>query len=515
MEHRTEMLNIWQKLNKGEIDPNITIHDNICKSWARSRKYEVDPFKRTNNCLLNIKEFNKVLAENKEFLDVAIPAMQDIYDFTKNSGFCVALSDKNGIILRIMGDETEIAFTRYSNFVERADWSEKVMGTNAVGLVLEIDKPVQVYGYEHFCKCATLSTCSAAPIHDPAGNTLGVLDLTGSFRYVNYHTLGMVYSAAKSIERALLLQKAYSEINLHNSLKDAIMQSITEGLITIDENNRIILANNRIYKQLGIDGKKCVGQNLAEILPDNDAFMQLINSGKCILGEIVQIKIQNEKKKFYVNCSPLYDENKLKTSSRAIVLNELHKVVNKMIKPNSSITFDSLIGKSTSFQAALEQAKMAAETSSNVLLLGESGVGKELFAQAIHNASDRRGETFITINCGAIPRELISSELFGYEDGAFTGARKGGSPGKFELADKGTIFLDEIGEMPVDLQATLLRVLEDKSVMRIGGNNVISTDIRLISATNKNLLQEVKKNHFRNDLYFRLNVISINIPPLP
>lgn len=512
IENRFDMLHRWEKLNKGYID--ISIHDYICQSWERSRQYGVDPLKPTNPDLLNTKDFEQVLAENKELLDLAVPSMFDIFDFTQNSSFAIALSDKNGIILKMIGDEKELAFTNYSNFTERANWSEEVMGTNAVGLVLAIDQPVQVFGYEHFCKCAVLSTCSAAPIHNPAGELVGVLDLTGPYKYVNNHTLGMVFSSARAIERKFQVRQAYTEIQLANSLKEAVMESISEGIISLDGNGQIFYINKQGCDLLGLNGDKCIGQYFATLLPDNNKVLNIINSGKRIFGETVQMITPNGKKKFLMNCSPLRDDDKNKTAGSAIVLHELHNIVNKIIKPRSTITFDSLIGKSSAFQTVVEQAKMAAQTNSSVLLLGESGTGKELFAQAIHNASSRKGETFITINCGAIPRELISSELFGYEEGAFTGARKGGQPGKFELADQGTVFLDEIGEMPFDLQASLLRVLEDKTIMRVGGRDVILTDIRLISATNKNLLQEVKDHHFRNDLYFRLNVISINIPPL-
>jgi len=159
-------------------------------------------------------------------------------------------------------------------------------------------------------------------------------------------------------------------------------------------------------------------------------------------------------------------------------------------------------------------AKMAARNASNVLIEGESGTGKELFAQAIHNASQRSVCAFVAVNCGAIPRELIASELFGYNEGAFTGAKKGGNPGKFELADGGTLFLDEIGDMPLELQVALLRAIQEKSICRIGSNQMIPVDVRIICATNKNLFEEMQKGNFRQDLFYRLNVIDLHILPL-
>lgn len=191
------------------------------------------------------------------------------------------------------------------------------------------------------------------------------------------------------------------------------------------------------------------------------------------------------------------------------------KTLAQRINTNDALlTFDDIIGEDLQLSSMIRFAKVAAETSANVLILGESGTGKEVFAQAIHSGSLRKNGPFIAVNCGAIPKELITSTLFGYEEGAFTGAKRGGSPGKFELADKGTLFLDEIGELPLDVQAVLLRVLDQKTFTRVGGKKNISVDVRIIAATNRNLLQESVAGHFRQDLYYRLNVLSLQLPPL-
>jgi transcriptional regulator with PAS, ATPase and Fis domain len=193
---------------------------------------------------------------------------------------------------------------------------------------------------------------------------------------------------------------------------------------------------------------------------------------------------------------------------------KMQKIIKRYASSPARLHFEDIIGNSEEIQKAINIAKRAAKSSSNVLLEGESGSGKDMFAQAIHNLSNREGKPFVAINCGAIPRELIASELFGYSGGAFTGAKKDGKPGKFEMADGGTVFLDEISEMPLEQQVNLLRVIQDKRVTRIGGEKEIPVDVRIICATNKTLLDEVKKGSFRQDLYYRLNVISIKIPPL-
>ena len=177
-------------------------------------------------------------------------------------------------------------------------------------------------------------------------------------------------------------------------------------------------------------------------------------------------------------------------------------------------TFEDIVGESDQIKKVISECKSISNSPSTVLLLGESGCGKELLAQAIHNNSDRSTNPFIAVNCGAIPESLIESELFGYEGGAFTGSSKKGSIGKFELANGGTIFLDEIGEMPIEMQVTLLRVLQEKVISKIGGKEPISIDVRVIAATNKDLKEEIKKHKFRSDLYYRLNVLPIKVPPL-
>lgn len=195
-------------------------------------------------------------------------------------------------------------------------------------------------------------------------------------------------------------------------------------------------------------------------------------------------------------------------------MEQMRHLVNKFSSTQAKYHFNEIIGESFIMREAIGLSRRVAASEGNIMIEGESGTGKELFAQSIHNASPRRCGPFIAVNCGAIPRDLIASELFGYTDGSFTGAKKGGKPGKFEMAAGGTIFLDEIGDMPLEQQITLLRVIQERTVTRIGGTKSIPIDVRIICATNKDLLREVERENFRQDLYYRLNVINLHIPPL-
>jgi transcriptional regulator with PAS, ATPase and Fis domain len=247
-----------------------------------------------------------------------------------------------------------------------------------------------------------------------------------------------------------------------------------------------------------------------------DPVRELLTSGRSFSDLEINVGGHSELSSCLASAKPIKDEQGNITSG-VLFLNPIHKInklINRFSGAHATFTFDDIIGSGKALTKAIQQGVQAASSESNVLLRGESGTGKEMFAQAIHNRSARRQGPFIAINCGAIPRELIGSELFGYVEGAFTGAHKRGRPGKFELASGGTLFLDEIGDMPLDQQVSLLRVLQDKSITRIGGDKNMLIDVRIICATNKDLRLEITRGNFRQDLYYRLNVISITLPPL-
>jgi len=299
----------------------------------------------------------------------------------------------------------------------------------------------------------------------------------------------------------------YSEIFMH----------MPDGAIIIDKQGQVKELNLAAEEILGTSDRKAQGQDLGELLgiktPHSD---KMLNTG--MIYRDVELIIPGKKRYIHAVISGVPIRNRDGIIRGGVIflrpIENVHLLVNRFSGARASYTFSDIITHSKSMQEIIHLATKAAGSSSNVLLEGESGTGKEVFAQAIHNESSRKNGPFVAVNCGAIPRELIGSELFGYVEGAFTGARKGGSPGKFELASGGTLFLDEIGDMPLEQQVTLLRVLQEKSINRMGDSRVIPVDVGVICATNKNLWQEVENGKFRIDLYYRLNVINIFIPPL-
>ncbi|WP_084281081.1 sigma-54 interaction domain-containing protein [Alkaliphilus transvaalensis] len=313
---------------------------------------------------------------------------------------------------------------------------------------------------------------------------------------------------------------------LLNLYKD-IFNITYNWLVVVDEEGYIIMINKRYCDFLGVDQEEAIGSHVTDII-DNTRMHIVVKTGQKEIGDIQEIKGNQ----MIADRIPIFRNGKLIGGLGTVIfknLVEFDVYVKNILKMEKELefykkelkkalggnyNFDNIVGSSSSIKQVKELAKKVAASKSNVLLLGESGTGKELFAHAIHNASSRGEYPLIKVNCGAIPSELIESELFGYEHGAFTGAKKGGKPGKFELANNSTIFLDEIGDLPLNMQVKILRVLQEREIERVGGTKSYKVDVRVIAATNKNLQDMMEKNVFREDLYYRLNVISINIPPL-
>lgn len=302
---------------------------------------------------------------------------------------------------------------------------------------------------------------------------------------------------------------------------EAIIKSTQDAISVVDENGLGIHINPAYTRLTGLTEADVIGKPATvDIAEGKSTHMQVLKTKRPVTG--VRHKVGPKKKEVIVNVAPIMVDGNLKGSVGILHdISEIKKLTDelnharRMIRQlNAKYTFEDILAESKLMLAAIQQAKKASETPATVLLRGESGTGKELFAHAIHSASRRVDEQFIRVNCAAIADSLLESELFGYEEGAFTGARKGGKKGLFEEANGGTIFLDEIGKMNMELQAKLLRVLQEKEVTRVGGTNPIHIDVRVIVATNANLERMIQEDTFREDLYYRLNVIPIFIPPL-
>lgn len=513
----TDTRSAWECfVASGKIDYNA-VRAEIADSWLRCHKAGVDPNNGSCNRFLSPPDITEMLERNHDLISIAKPFMTQLYKFFEGSGFIVVLVDKRGYIIESFGDLITLKDASKINFVRGASWIEEEVGTNAIGTALILKKPIQISGPEHYCRKHHTWTCSSAPIFDMNNHIIGVLDISGDSDETHLHTLGMVVAAVEAITRQFSIEQKNRELTLFNKRLTNIFNTMSDGVIEIDRNGIIKDLNPVAKRLIGTSGREVIGSKIVEAFGNKfpNATRILENKGHYVDVEHM-IDTVNGLSHCLVSCETISDKSGFVTGGILILrpIEKVQSLVNRFSGYYNLFKFSDIISSNTAIDDSIRVASLAAGCMSNVLLQGESGTGKELFAQAIHSASARHNGPFIAVNCGAIPRELIASELFGYEEGAFTGARRGGKPGKFEFASGGTLFLDEIGEMPLEQQVALLRVIQEKKVTRIGSDKVIGVDVRIICATNKNLLKEVEKGAFRQDLYYRLNVISITLPPL-
>lgn len=412
-------------LTNENVDPRQfpEIDQKVADSWVRARMRGVDPYKIVKQPQLTNKELQDIRRHKKPLIQAAETLINKLKDTIYECGYIAYLIDLEGVILVHEGDwRKNRPFPEYSSRVGIIA-NEETIGTNAHELSINLEKPVQLLGPEHYSVAFQNNVATAAPIFNQQNAVIAALLLLSQ--------------PLKEGDDELLALQCKNELGLVVSMALAIASEMTLNQYHMKENHTTY------------------------VIPD-----------------ITQ------------------DSNKKHQN-----------------KPAADVAFAKIIGESEAMKKAIELAKNFSQSPENILLLGESGTGKEIFAEAIHESYCPDGP-FIAVNCAAMPRDLIASELFGYEGGSFTGAERKGKPGKIELADGGIFFLDEVGDMPLELQPVLLRVLENKKVTRIGGCTAKKVDFRLIAATNKNLYQMVLENKFREDLYFRLSVLSIHVPPL-
>jgi PAS domain S-box-containing protein len=513
---RDESLSAWHDFTTGK-KRLPAVRPQIVESWARCARTGVNPYDNSLHSRLEGEAMSALLADKQELIKIAKPFMANLYQFVAGSGFVVVLTDERGYIMEIFADEDTLGGPMTVNFFRGANWREEEAGTNAIGTALVLRQPIQVSGAEHYCQKHHCLTCSSAPIFDADGRVVGILDMSGASYASHLHTLGMVVAAAEAINAQLAIRQKNRELALSNNRLTNIFNTMSDGVLMVDERGVVSQVNPAAKKILDKSEREVLGTNVDKLFGGNAALPRRMLSRREPF-EDAELMVDGKKGMFHCFASgeAITDEQENVIGGVIILrpIKQIQNLVNRFSGYHATLQFSDIVGESVEILEAVRMAKLAATTSSNILLQGESGTGKEIFAQAIHNCSEQRNGPFVALNCGVIPRELIGSELFGYVEGAFTGAKRGGKSGKFELASGGTLFLDEIGDMPLEQQIALLRVLQEKKVTRIGSDKVIPVNVRIICATNQNLLQEVEKGAFRQDLYYRLNVISISIPPL-
>lgn len=511
-------LALWnQFIEVGRVEKKL--NPVIKRSWERSREYQVNYEYIEKTEVLSTSRFSERVDERRQLLEVAVPVMEELYSMLKGQGFMVLLADHEGYILKTIMDEGFYQQAKPLMLCEGANWSERSKGTNAIGTSLAERAPVKVLAHEHYVRENHGIACAAVPILGSKGQVLGTLDVTGESRRANELIYRMVNMSARNIQREFQMLHLYRKLDLYKAKYDGLFELMREGAVMVDEDGTIQELSPSASRVLGITPDDVVGGNIEELFNLNS--MWVLDSSSKDTREIT-ISPKNSSSLVKARARRIYGPNGQPEGLVAIIgangekMTRDSKLVPAVYGNGNSVrfSFDQIIGESEYLQQVISMCKRVARNNSTILLTGETGTGKEMLAQSIHSESIRCEGPFIAVNCAAIPSELIESELFGYEDGAFTGARKGGSPGKFELANGGTVFLDEIGDMSARAQVSLLRVLQEKQLCRVGGRQNKPVDVRIIAATHRNLEDMVEEGLFRQDLFYRLNVVNIYIPPL-
>lgn len=484
MDHTILLNRTWERFVKEDVLDSSRISKQILESWYRCKESNVDPYLVKGKTVLFGEEYFSKVSENETLLKIATPYLQSLWRSIKDKSRIIMLTDANGYVLKVIRDSIIDPICNQLNLIEGVKWTEKEVGTNAIGTALAIEEPIHVVGKEHYSLLSQNWTCSAAPIKNSRGELIGVLDISKNQPYYEFDIYSLVVSTAYAIESEWKLQEQRDRITLVELFLQ-FKQKGNEQMIISDINGYFVTASDSIMKIIR-DGNN----------PHDFEVKNMKDFGIKILTK-----------------QPLYSGD-----HRLIGFQHFVKHVNEnsnyYLSAVENFTFIGEQGNSIAFRKILSEMKKAAKSNVTVSIYGESGTGKEVVAKSIHVNSDRKNKPFVAVNCGAIPKELLESELFGYVEGAFTGARKKGYEGKFVQANRGTIFLDEIGEMPYSMQVALLRVLQEKEVLPIGSEKPIPVDIRIITATNKKLEELVSRGEFRQDLYYRIHVFDLKIPPL-
>jgi sigma-54 dependent transcriptional regulator, acetoin dehydrogenase operon transcriptional activator AcoR len=446
------------------------------------------------------------LADRRERDEVFRLATPILADFARRLGLhetVLAYVDAEGWMLSLEGDRGMVEQVGEIDFRPGAHWAEEVAGTNGPGTALVERRPVEVFASEHFVAAWHPWSCAAAPVLAPGDPApVGVVDITAPWEVQRRHALVIANAIARAIEERLHAAIGVRDEVVRYAFRAA--QVAGDALVAIDRRGRVIGANDAATRRAIVDAGALTGaarETVAAALRDSARPID------------ADVEVKTPDGPTFVASPVRYDGTTVGAILRVSRAAPRARAAGAC-RPTARYALSDIQGRSERLRAALELARTAARTDLPVVISGESGTGKELFAHAVHSAGARQDGPFIAVNCGSIPAQFVETELFGYEPGTFTGARREGNPGRFEDGAGGTLFLDEVSELPVAAQTAFLRVLQEREVVRLGGSTPRPLDVRVIAASNKSLEEEVRAGRFRRDLYFRLSVLSISIPPL-
>ncbi|MBX0326517.1 sigma 54-interacting transcriptional regulator [Oscillochloris sp. ZM17-4] len=447
-------------------------------------------------------------------LDLARSSIEDVYQLIEGPGFAIALADAQAVALHLEGDPAVVALARSCGLCPPADLSEERAGSNAVDLALREALPIQTVGVAHFSAQLRPLAIAAAPIFAVDGQPLGALAIITDAEGAHRHTLGLAIATAQALHNQLRADTLLADANDQLAELYAALETMSEGLIFIGPGNEIRRINSRAAEMLGVGARAVAGRPFAQALAMPEIVRQAIHDRIELVDQELRWQVRRAALAALGSVRPVWNHERRYLGALITIrpAQSVHQLVQRVVGAQAQFTFHDIIGQCPAMLQALHHAHMAAGGGGAVMLHGEPGVGKEIFAQAIHNASSRARGPFVRLNCAAVPRTVLASELFGVEGGPRPGDRPG-RPGKLELAYGGLLYLEEVGVLPSELQTGLLRAIEMKRIIRTGGAQPLPIDVRIIT-TDADLERLTQEGRFRADLAARLSAFSVEIPPL-
>ncbi len=516
----SKVASAWENFTSSGQFISSTVRPIISQAWEKSRELGIPPQIDRAPTVISAEEIEEKV-KKEDLCRAGVSALSKLEDVLHETEHVVVLGDAMGRILFSVGHEQIRDRLEKINFRPGGDWAENVVGPNGVGTPLRLGRPEIVMGHEHYCQGWHPWVCYGAPIFSATTNAImGTVDITGPVSNISKNALALAISVAQSVQSGLSIIGYHRRELLRELGRELLKRWPSDGVLILDENEYIVEFNQRALKYLKLNSANFLNRTISQLLPSLSGTVSDCSQSRSQL----EIKIHTERETgilqpIKVRLQPVFKGEQC--LGVALIITDLcqssqSKALPVSQTPRSKYSLRHIKGSSKKIKNATRLASAAAgdPLQSNVLLIGETGTGKEMLAHSIHSESSRAGAPFIAINCAAIPKDLIESELFGYVPGAFTGARRTGLKGKFESAHNGTLFLDEINSMSLELQAKLLRVLDSMEITPVGGVESMLVNVRVIAAANEKIYPAVEEGEFRLDLFHRLNVFEITVPAL-
>jgi len=487
----------------------------ILKAHERSETFGLRVSARPDYDVLASAALELKREQNHVLCMHAMPVMETLHEQIANTHSMIVLTDARGLILHSIGDDDFLGRAEKVALCAGANWAEDRQGTNAIGTALAELRPMVVHGNQHYLAANRFMTCSSVPILDPHGEAAGVLDVTGDHRSYHQHTMALARMSVQMIENHLFATTFGDALRVSFHGRPEFLGTLMEGIVAFTADGRFLSANRSAQFQLGMPLAALRAHTLPSLFDVSVA--QLIDRMRASAERHLLLNLGNGA---LVCARVQFRRETLTAGSRPA---DVHHAADRFARAPGTQTagtakalsrLECLDTGDPQIASVIAKVRKVIDRDIPILISGETGTGKELLAQAIHNDSSRRDRPFVAVNCASIPETLIESELFGYEEGAFTGARRKGATGKLLQADGGTLFLDEIGDMPHPLQVRLLRVLQERIVNPLGSTKSIPVNVSIICATHRDLREMIAQHRFREDLYYRINGLTVRLPPL-